>query len=147
MRPQIEGMVDTQYNAGGVFVTEDYAYVTTTIGWGGLEIFPTQCWSLTNVEDPLAGSSQMFLQTYPNPGSSQTYIHFERRHSGPVQVNVYDIAGRLIRRISNSSFSAGSHQLLWDGRSDEGRAVAAGVYLIRVSSAEGDATSRVVMVR
>lgn len=147
MRPQIEGVVGTQYPAGGVFVTEDYVCVTTTYGVGGLEIFPTQCWSLTNVEEPLGGSSPMHLQTYPNPGSTETYLQFQRRHSGPVQVNVYDIAGRLIRQISNSSLAAGNHQLIWDGRSDEGRAVATGVYLIRVSSAEGEATSRVVMVR
>jgi flagellar hook assembly protein FlgD len=87
------------------------------------------------------------LSMYPNPGSRHTLIHLETHSRGPVQALVYDVAGRLVRRVYDGSLSAGAHDLPWDGRNADGRAVAAGVYLIRLSTPDGNTTGRFVLVR
>jgi len=89
----------------------------------------------------------MLLRASPNRASRQTLVHFETRDGGPVQASVYDLAGRRVRGLSDGFLSPGVHDLLWDGRNEEGRAVAAGIHLVRVSMTEGTTTGRFVIVR
>jgi flagellar hook assembly protein FlgD len=89
----------------------------------------------------------MFLRVYPNPGSRQTSIDFATRHAGSARANVYDVAGRRVRQLTDGMLGAGGHHLFWDGRDENGGAVAAGTYFIRVSTTEGCATTRFVMIR
>jgi len=89
----------------------------------------------------------MLLRVHPNPASCQTLIHFETREGGLVQASVYDLAGRRVRGLSDGILCPGVHDLLWDGRAQDGCAVPAGIYLIRVSAAEGTTTGRFVIVR
>lgn len=144
--PQVVGFVDTPGEARGVTVSGVHAYIADYTS--GLQIVPTHCESpATAVEDGFAGAARIPLQAYPNPGSFQTYLRFETKLSSQVQADVYDVAGRRIRRLSNEYLTAGGHDLLWDGRDDEGRQTSAGIYLVRVSSSEGTATARVVLLR
>jgi flagellar hook assembly protein FlgD len=89
----------------------------------------------------------IFLQTLPNPSAHQTVIRFETRNGGRVQVAVYDPTGRRVRMLSERTLAAGVQNLSWDGRGDDGRAVTAGIYLIRVSTAEGTTTGRIVLIK
>jgi len=78
----------------------------------------------------------------PNPFASSTSIGFSipagvASHS----LAIYDLAGRLVRRLSSGPRSAGRHASTWDGRDASGRAVAAGVYLARLE-AEGEIAVR-----
>ncbi len=49
-----------------------------------------------------------------------------------VQVKLYDVSGRVVRTLADRRFEAGTHRLVWDGRDDDGRALATGVYFARV---------------
>jgi len=50
-------------------------------------------------------------------------------------VRVYDASGRFVRRLSvPESPEATSRRLVWDGRDDNGRVLAAGVYMIKAGS-------------
>jgi hypothetical protein len=142
--PQIVGGVDTPDAARGVAVSGTHAYIAGIES--GLTILPTQCEGSGVGEDPRVAST-MLLKTYPNPASCHTFIRFETRDGGLVQAGVYDLAGRRVRALSDGNLSTGVHDLLWDGRNEEGRAVAAGIYLVRVSTAEGATTARFVIVR
>jgi len=129
----------------GVAVSETHAYVADDDS--GLHILPAQCDPSLDVgEDDWLGST-MLLRAYPNPGSHQAFIDFETRNEGQVLAGVYDVAGRRICRLSDAILRPGSHHLLWDGRDESGRAVSAGIYLVRVSTAEGSTRARFVMVR
>ena len=48
----------------------------------------------------------------------------------PVRMRIYDVSGRLVRNLGEEPVrTLGRHFVQWDGRSDRGTAVAAGVYL------------------
>ena len=50
-------------------------------------------------------------------------------------VRIYDASGRFVRKLSvPESPGATSQRLLWDGRDANGRALAAGVYMIKTGS-------------
>ncbi len=76
------------------------------------------------------------LAARPNPFNPRTEIAF--RLDGvpaggtPVTVALYDLSGRLVRRLWRGPLGGGEHRLSWDGRDDRGAAAAGGVYLARV---------------
>jgi hypothetical protein len=59
-------------------------------------------------------------------------IHLSISRADRVEVAIYDIGGRLVRTLANRRFTAGVHDLTWDGMDDHGRRVANGVYFTRV---------------
>ena len=49
-----------------------------------------------------------------------------------VELKVYDVTGRLVKTLANREFDAGSHDLFWDGSSDDGQLVSRGVYFYQL---------------
>ena len=64
-----------------------------------------------------------------------------------MRLDVYDLAGRLIRTLAADVRSAGSHESVWDGRDASGRDVSSGTYLARMTFGGAVATMRMVLVR
>jgi hypothetical protein len=81
------------------------------------------------------------LQNQPNPFSPETRIEFDLPQSGPVELKVYAVSGRLVRTLVEGRRAAGSHSVRWDGRDDAGRKVSSGVYFYNLS-ANGISESR-----
>jgi trimeric autotransporter adhesin len=95
---------------------------------------PLTVMSLTGVAaGGLAGDLQLAARPIPVRATAQ--VEFQLPQSGIVALVVYDVGGRSVRRLVESFLPAGPHRLTWDGRDDEGRAVAPGVYLLRLSAA------------
>ena len=84
----------------------------------------------------------------PNPTRAGAALDFELTTSQRVSIEVLDVNGRVVRRIvKGQAFAAGSQTVFWDGTSDRGAPVSAGVYNIRVSGSDFAATRRVAVVR
>jgi hypothetical protein len=63
-----------------------------------------------------------------------------------VEVAIYSVNGRLVRRISEVMCS-GESSLTWDGRDDGGARAASGVYFARVKAEEDTGKGKLVLVR
>lgn len=50
--------------------------------------------------------------------------------SSRVMLKIYDMRGRLVRQILNNAPSGAQRHLIWDGRSDEGRILPVGIYVV-----------------
>jgi hypothetical protein len=79
---------------------------------------------------------------YPCPAGNFTTVPFTLAVDGTVHIEVYDLAGRLVRTVASGEFTAGRHEVFWmtDG-------VANGVYLIRLTGGGATATQRLVVSR
>jgi flagellar hook assembly protein FlgD len=65
-----------------------------------------------------------------------------------VMVSVYDVAGRELNRLVVGDLAPGAHRVTWDGRAEDGRLVASGIYYCVGSYAGGGSTAeRLVVVR
>lgn len=94
------------------------------------------------VAAPLPGAAApIALRAAPNPFRARTRIDLGGTGSGTVRI--LDAAGRRVRTLS----STGSGFAEWDGRDARGRAVAAGVYLVRTGEGDAARTIRVVRLR
>ncbi|MFC1800072.1 UvrD-helicase domain-containing protein [Candidatus Eisenbacteria bacterium] len=89
----------------------------------------------------------LVTSVYPNPFFSTVRLSLSvADRQLPVSVDVYDITGRLIRRIAALD-AAGEFRAEWDGRDSMGNRVASGTYFFAVTSRSGIQTRKVVLVR
>ena len=84
-------------------------------------------------EDP-APARFALLQNRPNPFSRATNIQFELPRSGMVRMEVYDMQGRLVRRLADGWYEAGKWSVDWDRRDTHGNSVPAAIYLYRMTA-------------
>jgi hypothetical protein len=74
-------------------------------------------------------------QNYPNPFNPSTTISYQVPDDGStVKIDIYNLAGQLVRKLVDGTHSAGVFQVVWDGRNDFGQQASSGVYLFRMSS-------------
>jgi WD40 repeat protein len=86
-------------------------------------------------------------QNSPNPFNPSTTLRFGLPESGHVRLAVYDVTGALVRTLVDETFLSGSHSVVWDGRDANGREVASGVYVYRLTAKQGVVTRRMVLLR
>ena len=82
--------------------------------------------------------------SYPNPFRSSAVIRYELPSRRDVDLTVHDIQGRLVRRLARGTHEAGIYNVGWDGRSDDGTGVAAGIYFLRLKTGAEAATFRTI---
>ncbi|NLG17507.1 MAG: hypothetical protein GX556_09290, partial [Fibrobacter sp.] len=73
---------------------------------------------------------------FPNPFRRFTVIRFELPVECRVTLNIYNLQGRLVRRLitPDKPLRADSHQITWDGKNDMGRQLEAGPYVYRITA-------------
>ena len=94
-----------------------------------------------NAEAPAITSSFRLRQNYPNPFNPTTVIPYELARPAHVRLEVYNLLGQGVRSLVDQVCEAGHHQALWHARDNQGRRVAAGVYVYRII-ADGVSESR-----
>jgi hypothetical protein len=90
-------------------------------------------------------SEESSAKAYPNPFSESTVISFVVPDQLPVTVDIYDLRGRNVTHLFNDEKDRGMHQIVWNGRSDNGSAAVHGVYLARIQI--GDVIEHVKIMR
>ena len=83
----------------------------------------------------------------PNPFTGRTNLAVQLPAAGNIDLRVYDNSGRAVRTLARGAAVMAHAQFTWDGRNDEGRAVAPGIYFYRAQSANGQAWGKVVLSR
>jgi hypothetical protein len=87
------------------------------------------------------------VASYPNPFGPETSIRWMLPESGTVTVRICDLTGRQVRSFVAARREAGEQTLVWDGLSDDGRAVPSGVYFCKVNAPGFDATRKLVLLK
>ena len=74
-------------------------------------------------------------QNAPNPFNPVTKIAFTvPEDAGSVTLTIYNVSGRVVRRLVDGPLSAGPHSVVWNGRDDGGENLASGVYFARLAA-------------
>jgi len=101
----------------------------------------------TGIDDG-ESSIETSLRFHPNPFTDRTEIALALP-SGVEKATcrIYTPSGRLVRTLSQSAASDGEVGFSWDGTSDDGEAVAAGVYLAAIDAGTESARTRLIVLR
>ncbi len=86
-------------------------------------------------------------QNAPNPFNSGTVISWFQLQPGPARLEVFALTGQRVAVLQEGSKKAGLHRRRWDGRDDEGRPLASGVYLYRLVTEENVKTRKLMLLR
>jgi len=87
-------------------------------------------------------------QNYPNPFNPSTKIQFSLNQMEKVRLDIYDIAGRLVKTLVDyESFNAGSYEVQWTGKNLEGKNVASGIYFARLVAGESMQTIKMNLLK
>ena len=85
-------------------------------------------------------------ENYPNPFNPATVIPYHLQQPMSVRLEVFNVLGQHIATLVDGQQSSGSHMARWDGTDAAGAAVAAGVYLYRLSGEGVQATRSMVLI-
>ena len=108
----------------------------------------TELTALTAVAQPASRPHEFRLeQNHPNPFNPETMIGFSVRGRGDVELAIYNLAGQRARTLLSAVLEAGKHSVRWDGRDDDGRKLASGVYVYRLRAGEQVGTRRLLLLK
>jgi len=92
------------------------------------------------------GEPSLFLRVFPNPSKADVALVVKGAEEGKVLLEIYDAIGRAVCTISGSVKKGSSFFWRWDGKDEEGKEVAEGVYILRVVSGRNQALAKIVKV-
>jgi len=127
---------------GGAPGTELYAVDSFKITRGEWNFIPLAPVSVEEGFEPGLNSPSLRITNCPNPGTDQVTLKWQVPSSMPVSVNLYDATGRMMRNLYTANDKTRAGTLTMDAKS-----LAAGIYLVRLETARGSATRKVVIDR
>jgi parallel beta-helix repeat protein len=111
-------------------------------------------WAMVQFEDNGEEESQLQIpekyalrQAYPNPFNPTTTIRYDLPQESQVQLNVYDIAGRLVTTLVSQSQVGGSYEVLWNGMDANGNTLPSGLYLYRLQAGSFVANQKMLLLK
>ncbi|MBM3317653.1 MAG: hypothetical protein FJY75_07350, partial [Candidatus Eisenbacteria bacterium] len=97
--------------------------------------------------DPAPAGARPAALRAANPARGDSRLSLSLARAAEVDLGVYDLQGRLVRRLLAGPLQAGSHALAWDGRADDGGLLPPGVYFARLRAPEGAAATPLLRLR
>lgn len=74
---------------------------------------------------------------YPNPFTDFTSINFKLPTEAHVQLRIIDIMGKLVNVLTDSHYTEGTHQVIWNGTNLSQQKVSSGIYLFQLVVSTG----------
>jgi hypothetical protein len=92
------------------------------------------------------------MQNWPNPFNPETWIPFQLSKSDEVIVTIYDIHGRVVRKLDLGYTPAGIYDkkpnaIYWNGTNDFGERVSSGVYFYHIQAGEFSASRKMAILK
>ncbi len=87
------------------------------------------------------------MQNYPNPFNRATRIGFHLGKRVDLSLQVFNATGQSVATLMAGVYPAGAYQTHWDGRDDQGQAVASGLYVYRLNTNSWESNRKMVLVK
>ncbi|MFH1844958.1 MAG: FlgD immunoglobulin-like domain containing protein [bacterium] len=95
----------------------------------------------------MPGPGVVLAPNRPNPFNPSTTFEFAAETPQRLRLVIYDASGRQVALLHDGMVNAGWQRVVWDGRGDDGRAVASGVYFARLQADTVTRIRKIVLAR
>jgi hypothetical protein len=92
-------------------------------------------------------SGEGALANFPNPFNPATTLRYALPISGPVKLTIYSALGQEVQVLVRDTQPAGIYAVEWDGRDEQGQAVASGVYLAELRTQQIRQVRKLLLMR
>ena len=86
-------------------------------------------------------------QNHPNPFNPVTTISFVLPEGGPVELEIFDVAGKVVSTVVNETLPAGRHSFVWNGRMASGESASSGMYVYRLRTSAGVVSRKMTLLK
>ena len=152
---------DVSFNQDGDLITVSESgskYYQLAVGWSMFypfvftitnDILFAQGEQVSNDKDKDIGLLPKFeiYQNFPNPFNNNTSMEYILPEDSFVRLNVYDLLGRDVRTLVNGTRKKGNYRIYWDGTTDDGDLVPAGVYLYTITTGKHFLTRKMLLLK
>jgi hypothetical protein len=84
---------------------------------------------------------------YPNPFNPETIISFSIPERSDILLTIFDLIGREVAVLVNDSLPAGTNEIRWNGKDNDGNEVSSGLYIYKIESAHGTLADKMLLIR
>lgn len=151
-------LVEESFNVGSYYSVElsdlelgygDYTLWVTGIFSDGSFSEPSNLITYTIVsnDDNSVEPYQQLLGNYPNPFNPETTIFYNLESDSRVELTIYNLKGQKVRSLVNELQPKGNHQVAWNGRDDNNKSVASGVFFYRMKSGKFSSTKKMILLK
>ena len=92
-------------------------------------------------------SNALVKSVFPNPFNSSTIINYEITIGGNIVINIVDALGRRVYNKQIFYSEPGKHYFIWNGKTELGKELPSGVYLISFTSNEAFSAKKVLYLK
>jgi len=102
---------------------------------------------ITEVPGPGAPLTVFLAPPSPNPTRGVATLRFGLPREARVELALYDQQGRRVRSLAAGERPVGEHTIAWDGCDEDGRALPAGLYFVRLAAEGRTLVARLAVIR
>jgi hypothetical protein len=113
----------------------------------GLHVIHVPFFTGTSAANQHTPSYITLFQNYPNPFNMITTFPFTLPERTHVTLSVYNLEGKLIKKLTNNMFDAGINKIDWNGTDSRGTPVSSGVYFYRLKARGKVLTKKMVVLK
>lgn len=104
--------------------------------------------SLTNnPQNPVIVKKTQLKGNYPNPFNPETSIAFDLEKDDDVSIEIFNAKGQKVKTLLNHRLNAGSHNIVWNGKDDQGNNVSSGIYFFNMKSGKYTSTRKMILMK
>jgi hypothetical protein len=101
----------------------------------------------TSVDEVRRQLPPLHISAAPNPFATSTQVVYELYETSPVELSVYDVAGRRVATLVRGSQTPGRYVVSWEGMDAAGKPVVSGVYFVQLESHGRVSTQKVLLLK
>ena len=84
---------------------------------------------------------------FRSPFNPLTILRYDMPEQAQVTLTIYDLIGREVTQLVNTTQDAGFKSVQWDAKDSYGKPVSAGVYLYQIQIGEFIQTKKMVLLK
>jgi hypothetical protein len=145
-----EIIIDTEYEDIDVINDVTYSYHVTAVyddGESGPSNVVRATPSVSSYEEETVSLITDLKGNYPNPFNPETNIEFSLIKPSQVRISVYNAKGQRVRLLTDRYYEQGVHNVIWDGKTDNGTTTGSGMYFYRMESGDYVSTKKMILLK
>jgi hypothetical protein len=97
--------------------------------------------------DEHSEATPSLLTCYPNPFHHQMQISFSLPEKSKGNLRIYNLKGQKVRSIAEGNLEKGKQSYSWDGKDNQGKDAASGVYYLKLESKHVQAVKKISYIK